>query len=221
MYYYGLFVCDMNLHPVAQDTLLEMAKTMERVWAVDAVVPEDLPESVAASFEFVQHCELADRVPAGSVDVALSCHLVEHLHPDDLPDHLAEIHGLLAPGGVYIVVTPSRLYGPHDVSRYFSDQPIGLHLREYLHADLASRLRRAGFHAVGAIRDLGTRPSRVALAVISVFERALDTLPARLRRTLAARVPREAPFRPLEQVKLAAFKPKFCAPARPGKKVRR
>lgn len=189
------------------DLSLEMAGRVDRVWAVDAVKPECLPDPVPESFHFVHSPELSEVVPADSVDLALSCHLVEHLHPEDLLDHLAEVYRLLAPGGVYVVVTPSRLYGPHDVSRYFSDRPMGFHLREYLHADLAAQLRRAGFRRVGAIRDLGTPPSRVALATISGIERIVEVLPLRLRRGLVARAPRQAPFRPLEQVKVAGFKP--------------
>ena len=189
------------------DLSLEMAKRMQRVWAVDAVAPDHLPDSIPESFRFVHSQELDAVVPESSVDVALSCHLVEHLHPEDLPDHLAEVLRLLVPGGVYVVVTPSRLYGPHDVSKHFTDRPVGFHLREYLHVDLAAQLARAGFARVGAIRALGTPPSRAALAAISVIERTVDALPSRCRRGLVARAPRAEPFRPLEQVKIAGFKP--------------
>jgi SAM-dependent methyltransferase len=189
------------------DLSREIATRVGRVWAVDAVEPEGRAEEPPVSFEFVHADRLSEVIPHGSVDLALSCHLVEHLHPEDLADHLAEVLRLLAPGGAYVVVTPSRLYGPHDVSGVFGDDLQGFHLFEYLHADLAARMRRAGFRRVGAIRRLGVRPSRGALSLISAVERVADALPVRARRALAARAPREAPFRPLEQVKLVGRKP--------------
>jgi SAM-dependent methyltransferase len=185
------------------DLSREVATRVPRVWAVDVVDPDDS----VATFDFVHADRMSEVIPEEGVDLALSCHLVEHLHPEDLADHLNEVLRLLTPGGAYIVVTPSRLYGPHDVSGAFADEPQGFHLREYLHADLATRLRRSGFRRVAAIRRLGSPPSRGALAVISGVERVIDGLPSSLRRALLAKVPREAPFRPLEQVKLAGRKP--------------
>jgi SAM-dependent methyltransferase len=184
------------------DLSLAVAARADRVWAVDAVVP-DLPASeVPANFRFVPAGEV-DRLPRSGVDVALSCHFVEHLHPDDLPDHLAEVRRLLRDGGIYVVVTPNRIYGPHDISRGFSDRAQGLHLREYCHHDLAGCLRRAGFVSVGAIGSPGTRPSTGRLRAASTAERVVDALPGAWRRALLALAPRRPPFRPLEQVKLA------------------
>src|SRR3712207_8321428 len=47
--------------------------------------------------------------------------LMEHLHPEDAAEQLANIARALAPGGVYVCVTPNRLYGPSDISMYFDD----------------------------------------------------------------------------------------------------
>ncbi len=188
------------------DLSLELARTLDTVWAVDAVDPELTPESTPDGFCFVAAGEVREIVPPASVDVALSCHFVEHLHPEDLVDHLAEVVELLADGGAYVVVTPNRIYGPHDISRGFSDRAVGLHLREYTHRDLARELRRAGFARVGAIGRLGARPKSGALGVIATVERLLDGLPGRWRRAVLAKAPRQAPFRPLEQVKLVGFK---------------
>src|SRR5688572_17260472 len=49
-------------------------------------------------------------VPEGSVDVAFSDQLMEHLHPDDAREQLANIRRALKPGGTYVCITPNRLY---------------------------------------------------------------------------------------------------------------
>lgn len=69
-------------------------------------------------------------------DAAVSLDLVEHLHPDSLAHHLREVQRVLAPGGRYLLHTPSALYGPSS---------LGLHLREYRLRDLGRAARAAGF----------------------------------------------------------------------------
>lgn len=86
--------------------------------------------------------------PEGGVDVVYSHQLMEHLHPDDARAQLAQVLQALAPGGVYVCVTPNRLMGPHDVSRYFSDRAQGFHLQEYTGTELLALLRAVGFARV-------------------------------------------------------------------------
>jgi len=188
------------------DLSLALAERLEQVWAVDAVDPGLLSGSAPPGFRFVAAGDVRAVVPTAGINVALSCHFVEHLHPDDLNDHLVEVFDLLVDDGVYLVVTPNRIYGPHDISRGFSDRAEGLHLREYTHADLAHELRRAGFGEVRAIGRLGKKPRWGRLGAIGAFERVVEGLPGRWRRALLSRVSQRAPFRPLEQVKLAGFK---------------
>lgn len=188
------------------DLSLALAGRMDRVWAVDAVDPGIAAGSTPAGFRFVTARDLRGTVPMSSIDVALSCHFVEHLHPEDLHDHLTEIFDLLVEGGAYLVVTPNRIYGPHDVSKGFTDEAVGLHLREYTHADLAREFRRAGFADVRAVGRLGELPRKGRLGAIATIERLFGVLPGRLRRAVVEAVPRHPPFRPLEQVKLVGFK---------------
>lgn len=185
------------------DLSLAVADRVPRVWAVDAVVPgiADPPEG----FTFVADDALDSAIPDGVANVALSCHFVEHLHPDDVLEHLATVRTKLRRGGAYVVVTPNRLYGPHDVSRHFSDVPLGLHLCEMTHLELAAVMRRAGFGPVHVIGRLGEAPGATGWGRVAAAERVLGALPARLRRWLLDRAPRSAPFRPLEQVKLVGF----------------
>ncbi len=52
--------------------------------------------------------------------------------------------------GAFICITPNRLAGPQDISRYFDPVATGLHLKEYLIAELAKLFRDAGFTQVRA-----------------------------------------------------------------------
>lgn len=142
-----------------------------------------------------------------SIDVAYSCHYLEHLHPDDVGDHAHEMRRVLRPEGCYVCVTPHRLWGPHDISRYFDEEPLGLHLREYGFDDLIGLLRGAGFRRFAALKGVGRTPGMVAPAPYLALESVLDSLPRSLRRWLLVRIlgarSRE-PFRVLEQVALVA-----------------
>jgi hypothetical protein len=112
---------------------------------------------------------------------------------------------VLRPGAPYVCVTPNRLLGPHDVSRHFSDVPRGLHLAEYGHRELARALRAAGFRRVRVLRGLGRPATPWPLLPYAAAEALLALLPARPRRRLLG-AGRTAPFRRLEQVKLAAWR---------------
>ncbi len=119
-----------------------------------------------------------------SVDLAYSRDLVEHLHSDDMLEQTAAIARMLKPGGMYVCVTPNRLWGPHDISRHFDDTPKGFHLREYTSTELARAFREAGFSDVRVFVSIGGRrispllPTRAA----TWFEALFACLPPRVRR---------------------------------------
>jgi SAM-dependent methyltransferase len=141
-------------------------------------------------------------VPGGTIDVAYSNQLMEHLHPEDARDQLRSIVDALAPGGIYLCITPNRLSGPHDVSRTFDDEATGFHLKEYTTGELARLFREAGFSRVWAM--VGARRRLVAspVAPLGALEAVLDALPAALRRTVA----RRAPARQLLEIRLVGRK---------------
>jgi SAM-dependent methyltransferase len=124
-------------------------------------------------------------VPSETVDAAFSDQLMEHLHPEDALDQLREIRRALKPGGVYLVLTPNRLTGPHDVSQFFSPTAEGMHLREYSNGDLAALLRELGFRRVQTALPLRGRLVTLPTLPFVVLERALELLPARWRAALA------------------------------------
>ena len=71
--------------------------------------------------------------------------MVEHSHPDEVHDHLVDVRRALKPGGHYVIFTPNRFSGPHDISRRFSNVAEGLHLKEYTVRELRQALKKAGY----------------------------------------------------------------------------
>lgn len=99
-------------------------------------------------------CGTADQLdfPADTFDLVFSVQVLEHLHPDDVPLHLAETFRVLRGGGYLAIETPNRRTGPYDVSRGFSDSAEGLHLKEWYLGELIAQFRAAGFgHLQGLV----------------------------------------------------------------------
>lgn len=123
-------------------------------------------------------------VAPGSVDVAVSDQLMEHLHPDDARAQLAAIFRTLKPGGVYVCITPNRHYGPSDISAYFEDEPRGFHLREYSLADLQGVLREAGFRRFEVWVGARGRLVRAPAFAVRAAESLVGAMPGPVRRRL-------------------------------------
>jgi SAM-dependent methyltransferase len=87
-----------------------------------------------------------------SYDVVISTQVVEHLHPDDMLDHLRNVREILRPGGSYIFDTPHVGAGPSDVSKVYGfDRPVCMHLKEYDFVGLGELLAEAGFETPKAV----------------------------------------------------------------------
>jgi SAM-dependent methyltransferase len=181
---------------------LRAAVVVTQVYAID--VSEQITRDVTPprNFRLILSDGCSIPVPPGTVDVAFSDQLMEHLHPDDAKQQLRNIYDSLAPHGVYICVTPNRLYGPRDISAYFDDVATGFHLREYAARDLRDLLAAAGFGQIHFYAGARGRFVRCPGWLIFAVERVLDALPHRVRRALADR----APMRALLGVRVAAFK---------------
>jgi SAM-dependent methyltransferase len=84
---------------------LRAAGYVERVYAVD--VSGQFPRSVLVpcNVRLVLCDGVRIPVPEASVDVAWSGSFIDHLHPEDAHDHLANVLRTLAPGGEYLCVT--------------------------------------------------------------------------------------------------------------------
>ncbi len=81
-------------------------------------------------------------------DMIFGMHVLEHIHPKALHEHLVSIRRALVDGGYYILFTPNRLTGPHDISKFFSSSAQGLHLKEYTITEIRQKLLKAKFTKV-------------------------------------------------------------------------
>ena len=137
----------------------------------DALVPEN---HGVPNFEFAKTKGVDIPLATESVSFIYSNQVMEHLHPEDAIAQLRELHRVLKPGGRYLIRTPSRISGPHDVSMYFDEVARGTHMKEYTYASLSEVLRDAGFVrpriliAPRAYR-LGSLPRSVALIAEALF----------------------------------------------------
>jgi SAM-dependent methyltransferase len=166
-----------------------LAARCRSVFALDVSAEILSAADLPANAERVLSDGLTVPVPAGSVDVAYSNQVMEHLHPDDAVPQLAAIRAALAPGGVYVCQTPNRMSGPHDISGFFSDVPRGFHLHEYTNGELRSIFHAAGFAKVELWAVKKGRRFRLPWPAVAAAEAFLARLPWRRRRSLARQLP--------------------------------
>lgn len=180
----------------------EVARAVRQVYGVDVDVTLTRNPDAPANFQFFLSDGVSVPVPAGSVHVAYSNQLMEHLHPDDALEQLRNIFAALAPEGVYICLTPNRLNGPHDISRHFQEEADCFHLKEYTVTELDELFRTIGFRRVDAYARVKQLWSKVPLEVIRSLERWLQDLPPAQRRGYAD----HWPLRPLLNGALVAYR---------------
>ncbi len=125
-------------------TIAGLAEKVREGIGIDATLVKSqtgLPANIRLLEDDVRDISLNE----GDFDLIFSFHLLEHLHPDDLPMHLRSINRHLRKGGTLFILTPHAVTGPHDISRYFDDVATGFHLKEYTYAELTRALKEAGF----------------------------------------------------------------------------
>jgi SAM-dependent methyltransferase len=170
----------------AGDCLLayQVAQVVKKVYALEVSAEKvAAPSPGLDNFELVLFDGFHFPFPDATFDVAFSNQVLEHLHPEDAREHLQQVYRLLKPNGRYICIVPHRFTGPHDISRYFTQEATGLHLKEYTYYELA-----AMFHQVGFARIRGLIRRRwVPVGCLTVLERLLEPFPYHLRKKLAHR----------------------------------
>ena len=166
---------------------MAVAPGIRQVYGLD--VSQKITEqlSLPSNFKLILSDGSSVPLPPESVDVAYSNQLMEHLHPDDAREQLQGICRALRPGGVYICITPNRLNGPHDVSKFFDIVARGFHLKEYTIAELEALFRQVGFQRVQAFPRFGGRYVRLPLGLVKAFEGLFGLLPVGWRRRLGRR----------------------------------
>lgn len=165
----------------------QVAPRVRTVYALDVTDHLVAGRSFPANFEFVVSDGAGIPLPENSIDVAYSNQLMEHVHPDDAREQLQGIWRCLVEGGRYVLVTPNRYSGPHDVSAHFDEVATGFHLREYSFTTLRRLLREVGFTKVRPV--FGGRGVYISLPGggpgLAALEAMLGRLPFRLRRMVA------------------------------------
>ena len=183
---------------------IAIAKRAKWVYAVDVASEITRDVESPCNLSVLTSNGVSIPVPGESVNVAYSNQVMEHLHPDDALDQLRNIYKALAPGGIFICVTPNRLSGPHDVSRHFDDTATGLHLKEYTVGELCQLFKATGF---GTVRPyLSARPVYLPCPAwpLRAWERCLIATPRSFRRQVA----HSRPSRLLLGIRLVGIKPR-------------
>lgn len=168
---------------------IEVCQFARQVYAVD--VSSEITKNMATpkNFQLILSDGCSVPLPSESVNIAFSDQLMEHLHPDDALDQLKEIRRVLAPGGIYICITPNRVSGPHDISKYFDEVATGFHLREYTFSELRKVFHEAEFPRVRAYARIKGISVRVPALLPMMCEFFLLLLPSTLRRRAARTLP--------------------------------
>jgi len=131
-------------------SILELLAPRERLFGID-VEPEVLDFARARfngepgfGFERMDAGRLdeaqAERLRRERFDSLVCINVLEHIEDD--PATLAAFHRILEPGGVAAILVPAHqwLYGPYDA--------LDGHFRRYSRAQVAGRLREAGFRVL-------------------------------------------------------------------------
>jgi SAM-dependent methyltransferase len=153
-----------------------------RVFLVDVTDAGLRGSELPPRTEFFFSDGLSVPVPRESIDLAFSDQVMEHLHPDDALSQLRQIYDAMKPAGRYVCFTPSRLTGPHDISRGFDETATGLHLKEYTIRELNQLFRSTGFSSTFVLAGGRGRYFKVPTRLAGSIEMLLESLPRPVRR---------------------------------------
>ncbi len=127
---------------------LALTKIINKVYAVDVSEEISKVKELPDNFHLILSDGVNIPVPKKSVNLVYSNQLMEHLHPEDAKNQLVNIFNILTDDGKYLCVTPNRINGPHDISKYFDRVATGFHLKEYTFSELRSLFKKVGFMKV-------------------------------------------------------------------------
>ena len=163
---------------------LEVAKLVKQVYAVDVSDEITQQESFPPNFYLILSDGISIPLPSDSVDVVYSNQLMEHLHPEDAFEQVKNIYNVMIPGGIYICITPNRLDGPHDISKYFDEVATGFHLKEYTTFEIVSLFRKVGFSCVKVCIGGKGMYFNFPAFLIALYEKMLNNFPYSFRKMI-------------------------------------
>jgi len=126
--------------------------------------------------------ELVQYFSENQFDKVISIDVYEHLHPEDGKEHLRQVYSILKRKGRYIICTPNRLTGPHDVTKEIypdAKYPLGFHLNETTCKELIGNLKEVGFNKFYSVFPLANKlylPFEIIYpsSIFIMFERYLE-----------------------------------------------
>ena len=176
----------------------EICKYVKKIYGIDASKEISSQTVIPDNFQKIISDGVSVPLPPNSVNIVYSDQLIEHLHPDDVIEHLVNIKNVLVRRGKYICVTPNRLFGPHDISLYFDDVASGFHLKEYTFSELKKIFKKAGFALVFGYISTKRKYFRFPFFLLTLLEKLLKFLSSwRRRRTF---------FKPYIQIRIIGVK---------------
>lgn len=127
----------------------KMANHVNTVYAIDISDQRNPEYNFPKNFKLIVYdgYQIED-ITDNAIDIIFSDQLIEHLHPEDTKNHFELALRILKPGGKYIFKTPHALLGPRDISQYFSDEPEGFHLKEWLYGEINTLLKETGYSKI-------------------------------------------------------------------------
>ncbi len=145
--------------------------------------------SIPKNCELIISDGISIPAPKNSVDIAYSTQLMEHLHPDDAVEQLGNVFITLKKRGRYVLETPHRFNGPHDISKYFDDEATCFHLHEYTNSELRDLFLKTGFNKIYNL--IGAKGYHIPCptSLLIALESILNTMPKWLRQSLSKFLP--------------------------------
>ena len=160
----------------------EMCKKAKKVYGVDVSKEITKNKTAPENFQLVISDGISIPVPEGSINLIYSNQLMEHLHVEDAKEQLQNIVKALAPNGQYVCVTPNRINGPHDISKFFDKKATGFHLKEYTFTELKKLFLSVGFSSVSGYWGLKSLYFKVPNGIIYLAETIISIFPFKIRR---------------------------------------
>jgi len=157
----------------------DVANEVNQVYAID--VSDEITKASKSPVNFKLILSDGVSIPIKEkADIVYSNQLIEHLHEDDVEQQLQNIVTILNKGGKYVCISPSRLTGPHDVSKHFDKVAKGFHLKEYTFKELRNIFLETGFTSVYGYWGAKGKFIKIPGKVIVFTESLFNLLPRKL-----------------------------------------
>ncbi|MDR4464485.1 MAG: class I SAM-dependent methyltransferase [Nitrospira sp.] len=164
----------------------EVAKRVKFVIGVDISDQRSPEDNTPDNFRLIVYDGWnLNEIEDNSIDVVFSDQLVEHFHPEDTKLHFELVYRILKVGGKYIFNTPHRYTGPHDISKYFSYEAEGFHLKEWTYAEINEIVMGLGYSKFHTYWSGGGVDIRMPYFYHAVCESVLGSIPPKYIRSVA------------------------------------